>query len=353
VQPLDVALVRWQKADEISDAIGYELRRLGHRVHYFHYDAPIPSDANLVLTFAPYNRFIQIPHQLAALPPTRRPLFVHWNTENPPDLRIPWFIVKPISAWRTWLGKVRPTHGSVGRLSDRLPLAMLHQRMAKFRYVGDAHYTYQQGWVHAFFDCSEIYSAYHRRHGLPSAFVPFGTMAGAYADLQLERDIDVLWLGKRRTRRRHRLLERLRAQLSRRGVRLLVVDGVEHPLIYGALRTQILNRAKLTLNLLPTWYDCCLLTRFHMAAPNRSLVLGEPSLPHSSQIRAGEHYVAAPIAELAGAIQHFLTHTAEREDIVARAYDLTTTQLTLANSVKTLLTHVQSLRHEVATSAQP
>jgi hypothetical protein len=97
-----------------------------------------------------------------------------------------------------------------------------------------------------------------------------------------------------------------------------------------------MNRAKITLNITRTWYDDNF-SRFAMAAPNRSLIVSEPMLPHCPEYQAGIHYVAAPIEELAETILHFLRAEDERRAITDRAYTLVTEELTLVNSVRRVM----------------
>ena len=74
-----------------------------------------------------------------------------------------------------------------------------------------------------------------------------------------------------------------------------------------------------------------------MAAPNRSLIVSEPMLPHCPEYKAGTHYVAAPIEELSAVILHYLEAEDERRKITACAYNLLTQQLTLVNSVRRVM----------------
>jgi hypothetical protein len=182
-----------------------------------------------------------------------------------------------------------------------------------------------------------IFADFHHRHGVPACFVPWGTPPEWHADLRLERDIDVLWIGKRRTRRRARLLDQLIPALRQYGVNLYVADGIERPFIYDQERTDILNRARITLNLLPAWYDPALLFRFHMAAGNRSLVISEPCLPHNPEVLPGVHYVEAPVGALVETILFYLEHEAARREIAEQAHRLVTGRLTLRNSVRALM----------------
>lgn len=339
-----VAVVEWANKDGIAEAIHDELVALGHQASYFAYDAPIPREVDIIFTFAPYGAFLPIASQLAHIPLAQRPTLVHWNTEGIPDLRMPHLLMNAVSYWRSWMGRViEAREAKLPAALRRRLLTLQNTRMLRFRYVGDYYYAYKQGWLHIFADSSVVYGQLHTRHGLPTRYMPWGSVPRWYADLNLVRDIDVLWMGKRGTRRRSDLLDRVRAELRPHGVEVYVADNVENPYIFNDERIYFLNRAKITLNITRTWYDDNF-SRFSMAAPNRSLVVSEPMLPHCPEFEAGVHYVAAPIERLAETIVHYLRHEDERAAIVENAYQLVTTQLTMRNSIQSILAAVNEVR---------
>jgi hypothetical protein len=120
---------------------------------------------------------------------------------------------------------------------------------------------------------------------------------------------------------------------------------VENPFIHNEERTRLLNRSKIVLNLTRTWYDDNF-SRFAMAAPNRSLIVSEPLLPHCPQYQAGIHYVSAPIDRLTDTIVHYLEHEDERQIIVEDAYQLVTTELAFGNSVARMMKAVTERRRQ-------
>lgn len=327
-----VALVKWGIHDGIATSIGKELIHLGHEPIYFLSDDPIPRNVDVVLCFGPYGRFVQIPQQLEGVPHQIRPVFVQWATQNPPDLRIPWAISYTIGAVRSWLG--RNSYTSRG---------WLDLKMHKFRYLGDDVIAYQRGWIDLLCWTSKVYTAFYSQHGIPAKWVPYGTYRDCYASRNLHRDIDVLWFGKRRTRRRSRLLDFIREELALHGIQMYVADDQENPFIYGERRIELLNRAKITLNLLPTWYDQAFGARFHLAAPNRSLVISEPVLPHCPQYEAGKHYVSAPVDQIADTIRDYLAHEYERSRIVEDAYELATQIMPLEASIRMIFDQVDKV----------
>jgi hypothetical protein len=327
-----VAVVRWSGRDELSEAICASLQALGHEPYPFDAAADMPPGVDVVFSFAPYGNFMALVDRLAALPDALRPFLIHWNTEGIPDMHLPWEYVYPVSRLRSWFGRAT-THAGV---ADKAPFAWLKDRMLRYRYVGDYYSTYQRGLLGIYADSSAVYADIHRRHGLPTTYFPWGSTPSWYADLDAERDVDVLWIGKRGTRRRSTLLDRVRKQLNCHGVDIYMADNVEHPFIFREERTEMMNRAKITLNITRTWYDDNF-SRFSMAAPNRSLVVSEPMLPHCPEYVAGVHYVAAPIDQLAATILHYLSAEDERRRLTDRAWTLVTEELTMVNSVRRVM----------------
>ena len=341
-----IAVVKWTEDDEIAAAIHHELGCLGYHPTVFPSNSIIPEGQDVVFSFAPYGQFFPLVRQLEELPAEKQPLLVHWNTEGLPDLRIPWFLTKAIGAGRSWLDRYRlnAERRSSPEPAKKSLLSFLDSRVLRFRYVGDYDYAFRKGVLSVLSDSSALYSELRRRHGLPTLYAPWGSSPRWYADLQLERDIDVLWMGNRQGTRRRLLIDRVREALRRQGVEIYMADNEENPFIFGEERTQFLNRAKITLNFTRTWYDDNF-SRFTFAAPNRSLIVSEKMLPHCPAFEAGVHYVEGAAEDLASAIMFYLQHPAERARIVENAYRLTTSYLTLNNTMKTIMSEVEQVRY--------
>jgi hypothetical protein len=159
-----------------------------------------------------------------------------------------------------------------------------------------------------------------------------------YDNLELDRDIPVLWLGKIVSKRRRRLLDTVRQGLHTRGIDMHVVDGVENPYVFGRERNILLNRTVITLNLLREEYDDNSL-RYFLAAPNRALIVSEPTLPHTP-FMPNVHLVEAPAERIPDTIAYYLANEQARMKIVEAAYQLTTQCLTMENAVDQILQRV-------------
>jgi len=346
-RPGIVAIPHRSAIDGISEVISDELSALGYQTVHFKIGSLIPEKAEVVFSFGPYGKFLTIPRQLAKMPPEKKPIFVHWNTEGIPDLRIPWKLMNWVSAWFSWFARVQNSqNGSVTIPGTERLTSLVESRMSRFRYVGDYYYALRRGWLDIFADTSAIYADIHRRHGLQTIVAPWGATSRWYKDLGLKRDIDVLWMGTRGTKRRSLLLDQVRSELESYGIRMHFADGKENPFIFGDERIYYLNRSKITLNLTRTWYDDNF-SRFALAAPNRSLIVSELVLPHCPSFVAGIHYVSAPVEKLAKTIRYYLDHEEERLHIVENAYQLVTTKLVFRESIKSIMDAVNQVYQSI------
>ncbi|MBN1249829.1 MAG: glycosyltransferase family 1 protein, partial [Anaerolineae bacterium] len=263
-------------------------------------------------------------------------------------LTLPRAAMWSLGAARSRIGQLKHTQRTwLRRLATKPPISWADRRASRFRYIGDYDAAFRQGLLHVLADSSQVYGRIFAQRRMPTLYVPWGSAPSAYDDLHLERDIDVLWMGTRGTRRRSVLLDRVRRQLRSRGVEIYVADNQENPFIFGETRTRFLNRAKVTLNITRTWYDDNF-SRFAYAVPNRSLVISEPLLPHCPEFEPGIHYVSAPIDKLADTVVYYLTHSDERQRIVEAAYRLITTELTFRDSIARLMDGVTKVRIQSA-----
>ena len=349
-----IAVVEWWPGDGVAKAIVIELTKLGFEPVLFPFDGAIPKNVDMVLTFAPYDRLVPIASQMAHFGAEKRPVYVHWSNQCQPNPNIPWTFTKEIASLRSWIGRLSDSPRPANRFVVNLkPIQWLMKRMVRFLILGDLQYAYSKGWLDILVEASNIYAQQDITHGIPAIFIPWGTFQDYYADLHLERDIDVLWVGKRRTKRRTILLDTIRHELQTHGVEMHVVDGVERPFIYGAERTQILNRSKITLSLRNYSYDYTIPPRFHMVAGNRCLLVCEPELDHHPQCIPGKHFIAAEADQIVEQILYYLSHENERNQITENAYQLVTRDLTMANSLKAIVQAAENKITSMGYSREP
>lgn len=339
-----IAIIKWFEDDDLANVFSDELSSLGHLTVCFYPTSFIPDNVDIVFSYGPFGKFMPIVDLLASLPRNIRPLLVHWNTEGIPDIRIPWLIIKAISARRSGIDSILnfTLHRNFSLIPKLKPLVWLNSSMMRFRYVGDYYSAHAKGILNVFSDSSAIYADFHNKHGLPTVFAPWGSTPRWYADLGLKRDIDVLWMGTRGSKRRSKLLDKVRNELSDNGVDMYVADNIENPFIFGDERTEFLNRARITLNITRTWYDDNF-SRFSIAAPNRSLIVSENMLSHCPLYKPGIHYVGTTPENLSKAVLFYLENHSARNRIVEEAYRLSTLVVTFNHTIRQIMDAVDKV----------
>jgi hypothetical protein len=167
--------------------------------------------------------------------------------------------------------------------------------------------------------------------GAEAEFVPMGYHSSYGRDLELERDIDVLFLGAPDVPRRKHILRRLR----RAGVNHHEAGGWRDPAFWGENRTHLLNRAKILLNL-PRHPGLLSGERMILGMANKALVISEP-IHLSEPYAEGKHFVSARLDEMAMVIRRYLADESERRRITENAYRFVTEELTMSRSVSLIL----------------
>ncbi len=295
----------------------------------------------MIVSYGPYGRLFPLIRAMQQARPFHNLVQIHWNTENIPPLNMPCWLMRWFCQARAWLDSQQERQDGY-LIEDALPPNSLFQRinrrMIRFLNLGDYLMLAHNQLLGLLVDSSRLFTVYLQRLSLPAVYVPWGTMRSAYASLGLERDIDVLWLGKRRTHRRSHWIETIRREVEKHGKHMLVVDGVEHPFVWGKKRTELLNRTRLVINLLAReHYDNIFPYRFHVAAGNRAVVVSEPECAHNDCYHAGVDYIETPVEHMAEQLFHYLENDKEWREVAENAYQLATGELTFAHSVAAIL----------------
>lgn len=335
---MQIGLAFYKTQDHLAVSISDILSKLGHEVIAFEYSETIPQGLDVIFTYGPFGSLAPLGKQLIALPKDKRPFFILWMTEQLANPMIPEWFHYPFSIIRSKIEQYsykKERNGSWA-LKPRMRWGTKHAH--RFRYYGDLHWLQKAGVLSVLAVGSQWIAEFLRKRGIDAMVAYVGVHPDWYADLEIERDIQVLWLGSIGTDRRGKILEQVRADLEARGIEIYIVDGVANPYVYGDKRTALLNRSKITLNLLRTKWDNHSI-RFFLAAPNRCLVISEPTYPHIP-LTPGEHYVEAPADELALTIRYYLENEAEQQRIADQAYQFVTTELTMENSLVSILSQI-------------
>lgn len=339
-----VTILHWyEDVDDLALTIAACLSELGYKPSIRHYTTDDYGDAYFLFTYAPWGRLQRVTTRLENMAPDERPFWIHWSTEDCPDLRLPKSLVRSIGRVLARMDRFQDEGVAFTRSAS---MRWVNGHFHKFRYVGSYDYAVRQGLLGLLLEYSKVYADHYNAMGIPVQYARWGLLDEAHGDEnETERDIDVLWIGTRRTQRRSKLLDEVIGQLDALGKSTYVVDGVNHPPVYGRERSQLLGRAKITLNLLPTWYDSALAYRWPLVAASRSLLVTEESLPHAPEYRAGEHYVSAPVSSLVETICHYLDHPEKRAPIVERAYHAVMNEHSILDSVRRIMRQAEERLH--------
>ena len=192
---------------------------------------------------------------------------------------------------------------------------------------------------------SRAYQAYLSQEGIESEFVPVGYHPSYGHMLELERDIDVLFLGEYRVRRRRRILRRL----ERENVQVVRLGSNSLTKGYWGERgtARLLNRTKILLHI--PRYQGHLSDRLLMGMATGALVVSEP-LYLPDPFEPGVHYVECSVDDMASSIRRFLADDELRRGITDAAFRFISREL----PIKRACAHASwSSRARRATSRLP
>jgi len=288
-------------------------------------DSAWPKDLDLIVTFGPMQSLGALILRLEGLP--ERQHVIAWYTEPMPPPWWPGWFTGSVADMRFLVERRLGEHG---KMADLLRLA------GRLRCVGEMRHLHRLGML----DLLAVFTLRHQRFfqqwDLPVVTLPMGYHSSFGRLLGLHRDIDVVFLGSRRDRRRKRLVSDLQCQLAERGIGLLIKDGSpEYGSAYGEERVFLLNRAKILLNIMRQPWDDPVF-RMLLTAPNGAMMLSE-LVSDAGPFTVGEHFSQAEIVDLCDAICHFLGSEYERREIAEKAHDYVTHELTMEAMVNQLL----------------
>lgn len=316
--------------------------QLSGRLHQIDVDS-----FDVVLGYGPHNGStlgFEWLHQRVS-PGSPRPVFVWWVVENLPDPRIPDAVTRCLAGLRVTADRwIRHLRGDMGA-DDRQFTAGPFGAGQRYRIVGELRRLVAAGIVDLVFASGERRCELLRRHGIPAHPLFFGFASNFGSDLNLERDVQVAFLGQPGSRRRQRRLQKVAGGLKQRNIRLALNDGLSGFLEgYGLIR--YLNRCQILLNILRGSHDA-VFHRFLLAAANKVLIVTEPVTDYGPFV-PGEHLVVSSIEEMPGTVERLIRNEDERCKCVEAAYQLATCHLTMDSSVEKLLTACKDLRFQRA-----
>ncbi|MBN1805695.1 MAG: glycosyltransferase family 1 protein [Sedimentisphaerales bacterium] len=300
------------------------------------------QEYDFVLGYGPHTwegSLLPAARQLESCPKDKRPFFYWWYTEAAVSSKIPVQVVKILSGLHTkgnlWLSQSPEAREKLWvKKLDKFFL----RRHFRLRVIGELYEFYSRGLLSGLAVTADSRVAYLRRHGFRPVGVPIGYHPLLHGrDLGLRRDIDIGFLGRMHTKRRLRILQKVRKELSSRGIKIVVPDKE----LNGEERTRFLNRTKIILNIFQKPGDFHGL-RFLFCAANKTLLVSEPVLDREPFV-PGRYMVTAPVEQLARTIEFYLSQQEKRRQIVEQAHRLISEEFTMHRMIGRILSHSRQL----------
>jgi hypothetical protein len=293
-----------------------------------------PDGIDLVIGYGPFTltegNLLPAATKLATFPAPHRPHFAWWLTEGIPSPKTPSWMVNLSADLRVRIDDILATaNGSALRWLQ--PLFVGH----RLRILGQLRWVQSHDLLDLLVVTSSQRAAFLGQYGFCPLVAPLGYDSIYGSDLNLERTVDVAFLGNLRSPRRKKLLPPLIQELEHRGIRV-----EQRGDLYGQGRQEFLNRSKILLNILRSPQDF-VGQRYILGAANKCLVISEP-VQECSPFVQGRHLVIAPHAHLADTIVYYLTHPNERLAITEQAYSFVTQELTIKNQVGAILDRLRN-----------
>jgi len=322
IKGLSVGVVHWFDEDHAATQFGQVVDYLGGQSKGFMFNSKMPDSLDMVIARGPFGSLVPIANQILALPVPQRPAFILMMSEQLPNPKIPEWIRYWGGILRTRIERIAYSKPESDKWQASPKFKWITSKAHRFRYYGDLWWLRRQGILSVLSISSKWTGEFLRVRGFDPLVLPIGHLPDKYDNLELERNVPVLWLGKIGSPRRGRILKDIRKELRTKGVEMLVIDGVENPYVFGDKCSELLSRTKIALNLLRSdWDDNSM--RYLIAAPRRALIVGEITLPHTD-FMPGVHRIEAPVGKLAETILYYLDHEEERRRIADQAYQLVT-----------------------------
>ena len=266
-RPLYVAVLSPAGADEVGLGLCEAFQANGCTVEVVTSSGRWPDGIDLHVIYGPMAPIGSLLLRLRGLP--ERPSVAVWYTEPLPP-------PQPIGALTAAVA-TRRTADALLRRGAHLPgakqLEHLVDRAGRLRACAEITTLCQWGML-------DLLAVFTKRHmqvfgawGLPAEVIPMGACSSFGRLMDLNRNIDVAFIGSTRDRRRKPIVADLTRQLAAEGIRLVIKDGSpEHGYVFGFERAKLLNRTKVLLSVMRQPWDDPVF-RLLLAAPNGAMVL--------------------------------------------------------------------------------
>lgn len=266
---------------------------------------------------------------------------VFWFTEQLPSPNLP----TPIQVWqarcRYQLQRIWEGHQSKISAKNRQFLACLMRRAGRLRAFGEMIALHEYQLLSCLSVFTERHAQYFRASQIAANAIPMGYHGLYGRKLNLPKDIDVLFIGSLVDRRRKKTIAQFKEWCAEHGLKFVVFDGSgETSSVYGKRRIEVLNRARIFLNIFrQPWDDPTF--RLLLAGANNTLLLTEKVMPGSNgPFQANVHFAECELSSLEECTLDYLAHPAKMEPIIQANTEFVTQQLTMDNQVERIITQL-------------
>jgi len=338
--------------DEFPLAVSAELAKCGVTSRVYKDGEYCPDDADCILLMGSLGSLRKIAKLLAAGASWRPPVFV-WVSEPLPPVEL--------TSWAENIGVALSSTSGAKALIHLLTWPVFHliSRFGLGKYSGKsinagavrfaiANLAWlrrgcSQGWITGVGASTFQKHLFLRDRGFASTFMPVGQDALFGEDQKIERDIDVLFIGRTNLKSRRDKVQSLAQALQARGASV----EIRTKNTYGDQRTALVNRSRIVLHIHKYPWDTPWM-RWNLAIANGALVASEP-LSVAHPLVPGDHYISAPAGELPDAIMGLLADEPRRLEMVRDCREILEGEMSLNASIVTLLEMIRaSARNVVA-----
>lgn len=327
---LRIAVVAPGQLGEVGTGVAEALDANGHRVFPVNSGSDWPVTVDLVVSFGPMAAMDDMLRHLKLIPEVVPVIF--WYTEPLPSPSWPnRTIAASAGLHRVWR--------SSWRLLRRAGIdraEALAQVGGRLRACSEMRELNRRGNLQLLAVFTRRHEQLFRAWDLPAVTIPMGYCPSFGHLMDLERDIDVAFVGSTRDKRRGPLVADLTRQLTAAGLRVVIKDGSpQHGYAFGAERTELLNRTKILLSIMrQPWDDPVFRTL--LAAPNGAMVLSEP-VRDSGPFVPGQHFITTSLEQMVVTAKHYVQAEEERRSITQAAHQFVTRELTMVAMAERLL----------------
>jgi hypothetical protein len=316
-----VAVVRRWKGkigaiEQILSNAGYQAASVSDET----FDA---SAADVVWVQGNINWYPRTRATLKKLEPSSRPAVLVWHSEPLPFPRDSGF-PRPVLTLREIVKILLRDERATDVYTNYYRLKEMHRR----------------GLIDLCVVTSRSRQSFLRENRIPAHFVPLGHHAGVGRRLNLDRDIDVLFIGSLDDAR-HRSAIRF---LRRKGVAVRAMGSWSEGPTWGESRTQLINRAKIFLNIQrhAGQYSGY---RMLLGMANGAMIVSEP-VHDPFPYEPGVHYVESTLDQMPETILKYLSDESARAVIAESGYRFATESLTIENSVRQIIDLMETMLRE-------